>query len=89
MLDNISTNSYFQDNTVLDVVCDISKDIMNYKNQFSTTNFNNLSLVENKLYNIQTQLQFINNRIDSETNGIYNACQNQFESINKTFTTQK
>jgi len=54
MIEQASQNSFFQDNnnTVLDVVYDITKDLNDYKFQISNNNFNNLSLLEGKIENI-------------------------------------
>ena len=43
MIEQASQNSFFQDNnnTVLDVVYDITKDLNDYKFQISNNNFNN------------------------------------------------
>ena len=54
MIEQASQNSFFQDNnnTVLDVVFDITKDLNDYKFLISNNNFNNLSLLEGKIENI-------------------------------------
>ena len=58
MIEQYSNNSFFQDNTVLDVVNDMSKDFGNFKNQLSTNQFNNVSQLETKLENVQQYIHY-------------------------------
>ena len=86
MNDNNSINSFFQENQVLDLVVDISKDLNSYKTQVLNNSFNNISLVETKLESLQNYIQFTNNRLNSETSSLYNSCKNQFDFISNQFT---
>ena len=52
MIEQSSQNTFFQDNTVFDVVYDITKDLKDYKFQNSNNNFNNLNILEGKIENL-------------------------------------
>ena len=86
MIEQYSNNSFFQDNTVLDVVNDMSKDFGNFKNQLSTNQFNNVSQLETKLENVQQYIHYVDNRISTETNSLFNSCKNQFDCVNSQFS---
>ena len=70
MIEQYSNNSYFQDNAVLDVVNDISKGFGHFKNQLSSSQFNNVSQFETKIENLQHFMHCIDNRITTETNSL-------------------
>ena len=83
MFDNTSNNTFFQDNNaVLDVVYDITKDQNQYKYQISNNNFNNLNILESKIDNIYSNQQTVNDRITTETGGLFNSCKQQFDFFN-------
>lgn len=85
MFEQPSNNSFFQDNNaVLDVVYDITKDQNQYKYQITNNNFNNLNILEGKMDNIYSNQQLVNERITTETGSLFNSCKQQFDF----FTTQ-
>ena len=86
MMENSNTNSFFQDNTVLNVVSDIAKDLNQYKTQVSNSNFNSISMFESKLENIHNYMQYVENRFSSETNSLYNNVKDQFDFISNQFS---
>ena len=86
MIEPYSNNTFFQDNAVLDVVNDISKDFGYFKNQLSTNQFNNVSQFETKLENVQQYIHYVDSRITNEVNGLFNSCKNQFGFVNSQFS---
>ena len=86
MIEYNQNNSFFQDNTVLDVVNDISKDFGYFKNQLSTNQFNNVSQFETKLENVQQYIHYVDNRITTEVNSLFNSTKNQFDFVNSQFS---
>ena len=86
MFEQGSNNSFFQETQVLDVVSDLSKDLVQYKNQISNSNFNNISYFETKLENVHNYIHFVENKISSETNQLYNSCKGQFDLISNQFS---
>ena len=86
MFENNPSNSFFQDNAVLDVVSDIAKDLTLYKSQISNNSFNSISLIESKLDNLHNYMRYVENRFSSETNSLYTNVKDQFEFIGNQFS---
>ena len=86
MFENNPSNSFFQDNAVLDVVSDIAKDLTLYKSQISNNSFNSISLIESKLDNLHNYMRYVENRFSSETNSLYVNVKDQFEFIGNQFS---